>query len=941
MNKFFTKVAAFSACLAMAIGVGVAVGSGDSKNQDTAPVEAASGTFTKITSAPSDWSGEYVIVYESGSTAYCWTGVDAASCYATATISSGSITGPANACTVTIAKMTGGYSVMVNGGTNDGKYIANNGSSNGIKFNNSASVTTLTYENNSVTMTCGGKKFRYNSASGNYRFRYFGSAQQVIQLYKKAASGYTITPTITNGTSSGDTSIASGGTASVTITPNSGFKLPNDVTVTGATKSYNSTTGVVSLSNPTGNVTITATCPALQSYSVTKTITHGSATGATSIYENGNATVTISPDTGYKLPSSVSVSGATSEYNSTTGVVSLSNPTGNVTVSATMDAATQYSVGYSLTNLNASPSPTTMYENEEVSITLSVTDSTKYALPATITVTNSTGYGYNSSTGVITLHGSQGNVTITASAIAKPAEESEEFDFTDSNLWIGSEKNANDKFTVYTRTVNLVTMTWDTNGQSSLAGAYWNPGRVYVGHKVTISALTGQGAVTTIKSVTFHGVSGYTAGTNGATKTVTQPTSGAGTISSEVSGTDIIYTITGTVTEFNLVVSGSQTRWSTVEVVYMKDQSDVTLNSISATCDPVLVSQTIKPIITFNPQNASNKNVTYAIVENTGNLASVAEDGTITGLGNGTARLRITPEDTNADAITIDVTVNALPSVYGVEVGKKYAMVKDNYELSGIYESAVPNYGTVASYSDNPEGSFPIRVVNGLYARTVALQVEINSETKYLSYDAEANGNSLNYVGEVNRESSWIFAEVDSALVIKNVEVYGRHLAFASNRFACYQALTSSIVTPDFVELAEAKSDKEYVQDFVDLYMHMIDYTENKGWCSDGEHSYYLTAKAGYNSIIYGIAAREALWTGDSDFAAAKLRYETWAVKNNDNDPYDGNNAIVDKIDPSKSNMVLESILGQSGSTVAIIVISVVGISAIGGYFLLRKRKED
>lgn len=681
---------------------------------------------------------------------------------------------------------------------------------------------------------------------------------------------------------------------------------------------------------------------ATTSYSITPTVTHGTSTGDTTIASGGTASVTLVPNSGYKLPASVTVNGATYDYSASTGVVSLSNPSGNVTISATMDVAAQYSIGYSLTGLSASPSPYLMYENEEVNITLSVIDSTKDALPSSVTVANSTGYEYNSTTGIITLHGSQGNVTITASAIAKPAEATETFDFTGSQ-W--TKKYDGDNNLYYEETIDLITLKYEKNTGTAINPDYWNPARVYTNNKVTIAALTGQGAVTTIKSVIFHtvknGSSSTTSGTNNATKTVIQPTSGAGSIDSAVSNQDVTYTMTGTVTEFTLVPN-AQTRWATVEVIYMKDQSDITLNSITATCNAVLVSQTIKPTITFNPQNATNKNVSYAIVENTDSFASVAEDGTITGLGNGTARLRITPEDAHAAAITINVTVNALPNIYGVEVGKKYAMVQNSYELSGIYDSAVPNYGQASSYSGDPAGTFPIRVVNGLYAKTIALQVEINSETKYLSYDSEANGNSLNYVSEINRESSWIFADVDSALVIRNVAVYGRYLAFSSNRFACYQALTESIITPDFIELAEAKTDKEYVQDFVDLYMHMDDYTENKGWCSDGEHSYYLTAKVGYNSIIYGIAAREALWTGDSDFAAAKLRYETWAVKNNDNDPYDGNDTVVDKIDQNKSKIIFESVLGQNSNTVAIIVIiSMISVTAIGGYFFLRKRKED
>ena len=146
-------------------------------------------TYKKVTSAPSNWSGEYLLVYENNSTAYVWTGVDATSCYKTATISNGVVTKPTDAVSITLASMTGGYSVKVNGGTNDGKYTSN-ASSNGITFNANAVANTLTYENSATTISCGGKKFRYNKTSGQTRFRYFGSEQEKVQLYKKA---YTVT----------------------------------------------------------------------------------------------------------------------------------------------------------------------------------------------------------------------------------------------------------------------------------------------------------------------------------------------------------------------------------------------------------------------------------------------------------------------------------------------------------------------------------------------------------------------------------------------------------------------------------------------------------------------------------------------------------------------------------------------------------------------------
>ena len=117
-------------------------------------------------------------------------------------------------------------------------------------------------------------------------------------------STYNITTDVTNGSVTGSSTIREGSTASVTITPAAGYQLPSSVTVTGADSVYDSTTGVITLSNPTGNVSITAVC-SVQTFSITTNVTNGTASGATSITYGGTAQVTITPDSGYSLPESI------------------------------------------------------------------------------------------------------------------------------------------------------------------------------------------------------------------------------------------------------------------------------------------------------------------------------------------------------------------------------------------------------------------------------------------------------------------------------------------------------------------------------------------------------------------------------------------------------------------------------------------------------------
>lgn len=90
-----------------------------------------------------------------------------------------------------------------------------------------------------------------------------------IVLVMEEVAEYTITTTIANGSYSGDTTILDGGLATVTLTASANYELPDTITVSGATYTYTKSTGVVALSNPTGNVTISAVCESTAGFSIT------------------------------------------------------------------------------------------------------------------------------------------------------------------------------------------------------------------------------------------------------------------------------------------------------------------------------------------------------------------------------------------------------------------------------------------------------------------------------------------------------------------------------------------------------------------------------------------------------------------------------------------------------------------------------------------------
>lgn len=144
--------------------------------------------YKKVDSNLSDWSGEYLIVYElSDGSAKVFNGVDATGEYVkVSSIANNTIYLQNGMCSVVVEKMTGGYSVKVNG-----QYMYNKSTSaNGTSFGSSAKATTFTYNSDgTVSMECGTCVFRFNTgvADGEDRFRYYkpsSTSLPMICLYK-------------------------------------------------------------------------------------------------------------------------------------------------------------------------------------------------------------------------------------------------------------------------------------------------------------------------------------------------------------------------------------------------------------------------------------------------------------------------------------------------------------------------------------------------------------------------------------------------------------------------------------------------------------------------------------------------------------------------------------------------------------------------------------
>ena len=154
---------------------------------------AAGPSYVKVTSTPTDWSGEYLIVYEAGDVALdgSLTSLDVANNCKPVTINDGTITANEEMAkiSVTIAKSGSNYTIK----TASGYYIGETSTSNDLDFSTSTQYTnTITLSNSTLTIKAsGGNTLQFNKSSDQMRFRYFKSVnQQPIALYKlETASG--------------------------------------------------------------------------------------------------------------------------------------------------------------------------------------------------------------------------------------------------------------------------------------------------------------------------------------------------------------------------------------------------------------------------------------------------------------------------------------------------------------------------------------------------------------------------------------------------------------------------------------------------------------------------------------------------------------------------------------------------------------------------------
>ena len=206
-----------------------------------------SGNYEKVTASLTDYSGEYLIVYETDALAFNGgsTTLDAARNTITVTIDNNTIeaTDATNAAKFTIAKTQDGYTIK----SANGYYIGQTSNANGLLASTStAHINTISIADGNANIISSSVAYlRYNATSGQERFRYFKSDtytnQKPIALYKKSDGIATYTNYTTGchdciisyyGFKGGYTTSCDGDLNHFTQRVNSAHTIPNCGTIT-------------------------------------------------------------------------------------------------------------------------------------------------------------------------------------------------------------------------------------------------------------------------------------------------------------------------------------------------------------------------------------------------------------------------------------------------------------------------------------------------------------------------------------------------------------------------------------------------------------------------------------------------------------------------------------------------------------------------------------
>ena len=259
---------------------------------------------------------------------------------------------------------------------------------------------------------------------------------------------------------------------------------------------------------------------------------------------------------------------------------------------------------------------------------------------------------------------------------------------------------------------------------------------------------------------------------------------------------------------------------------------------------------------------------------------------------------------------------------------------------------SVSNIDTITTGKDKV---LDIELVNGATSGTFALKV-INSEDQEVYLQAGFGSNNLKTKSEIDSTTSWNLSYSNDAWSVvcahtsgRNVMQYNPNTSQSNPLFNCYSSASQTAV-----KIYKYISFQNEALNYADKFLKANG--SSFAGCSS-TISQWSTLKTAYGLLTDGA---KALFAGEDHIPSetysdsteisvkhAVCRYDDALIKHTE---LRGENDFMGRVNGKLQLSINQNpiaLFGENGTgTTVIIIISVIGVSALGGFFFLRKRKE-
>lgn len=238
----------------------------------------------------------------------------------------------------------------------------------------------------------------------------------------------------------------------------------------------------------------------------------------------------------------------------------------------------------------------------------------------------------------------------------------------------------------------------------------------------------------------------------------------------------------------------------------------------------------------------------------------------------------------------------------------------------------VSGMATLRLATGSSSGTYSVKIVGGN-----------NNADKYLS--GTSGSNTINF-GNSASDCTITFNDSEDAVdIVSNTSKLWYNISYA--RFRFYKSSTTLGTAYEKPLIYKWVSNADKVQEFIDDNLMLTQYTTDFTYDKDRCDANYSAAKSAFNNLT---SAQRALFVSEGGkggtYEAAYNRLVAWAAANHETIGTDGDNANVLKA-ASVDIASISNFSTESSAALIIVITSLAGIIAIGGYFFIRKKKEN